>query len=111
MKGRLHTVVAGALLGFMVLTWAGSVAASPGCKQCDGGRPAVADTTGYQWMTPTPCCDQLWASDTPPDVVGSAIGSAPVSILAPVPSRLPSAPPPRGRDPDPARLRSLVLRI
>ncbi len=111
MKGRLHTVVAGILLGFMVLTWAGSVAASLGCKQCDGGRPAMANTTACQWMTPTSCCDQLWVSGTPPDVVWTAIGSVPVSILAPVPSRLPAPPPPQGRDPDPALLRSVVLRI
>ena len=109
MKGRLHTVVAGALLGFMVLTWAGSVAASLGCKQCDDGR--VPDITACQWMTPTSCCDHLWVSDAPPDVLGPAIGSVPVSFFAPVPSRLPSAPPPRGRDPDPALLRSVVLRI
>ena len=111
MKGRLHTVVAGALLGFIVLMWAGPLAASLGCKQCDDERPVAADTTGCQWMTPTSCCDQPLVLDTPRDVVGSAIGSVPVSISAKVPSRLPSAPPPQGRDPDPALLRSVVLRI
>ncbi len=111
MNGRLHAIVAGGLLGFMVLTWAGPLAASLGCNQCDSGRLAMVETPPCQWMTPTACCDQLWISDTLLDVVGPAIGSASVSVLSPVPSRLPSAPPPRGRDPDPALLRSVVLLI
>ena len=111
MKGRLHTVVAGGLLGFMLLTWAGSVAASLACGRCHDAPEAAANTTACQWMTPTSCCDQVWVSQTLPDVVGPAITSVPMSVLAPVPACLPSAPPPQGRDPDPALLRSVVLRI
>ena len=92
MKGRLHTVVAGGLLGFMLLTWAGSVAASLACGRCHDAPEAAANTTACQWMTPTSCCDQVWVSQTLPDVVGPAI-TIPASRTLREPSPLSERPP------------------